>query len=62
MKSVDQIQDKPLECPVTHKGRTKFKIWLNRFGIIGFLFFLIKGIIWLAIFIFGVEFFKNIFE
>lgn len=32
---------------------SKFKIWFKRFGIIGFLFFLIKGLVWLAIF-FGV--------
>jgi hypothetical protein len=24
--------------------------WLKRFGVAGFLFFLIKGLIWLAIF------------
>ena len=28
----------------------KFKTWIKRIGIIGFLFFLIKGLIWLAIF------------
>ena len=28
-------------------------IWLKRLGVIGFLFFLIKGLIWLAIF-FGI--------
>ncbi|MFT5820108.1 MAG: hypothetical protein ACI8ZM_001342 [Crocinitomix sp.] len=27
--------------------------WLKRIGVVGFLFFLIKGLIWLAIF-FGV--------
>jgi hypothetical protein len=38
-----------------HNGRcmTKFKIWIKRVGIIGFLFFLIKGLVWLALF-FGV--------
>ncbi len=30
----------------------KFKLWIKRIGIIGFLFFLVKGLIWLAI-IFG---------
>ena len=30
----------------------KFKLWIKRIGIIGFLFFLIKGLIWLAV-IFG---------
>jgi hypothetical protein len=36
-----------------------FKIWLKRLGIIGLLFFLIKGLVWLAIF-FGLG--KLIFE
>lgn len=29
----------------------KFKYWLKRLGIAGFLFFFIKGLIWLAIFL-----------
>ncbi len=29
---------------------SKFKTWLKRLGIAGFLFFLIKGLIWLAVF------------
>ncbi|MVN89936.1 hypothetical protein [Mucilaginibacter aquatilis] len=29
------------------------KTWLKRLGVAGFLFFLIKGLIWLAIFFFG---------
>ncbi len=29
---------------------SKFKKWFKRIGIIGFLFFLIKGLVWLAIF------------
>lgn len=24
--------------------------WIRRFGVVGFLFFLIKGLVWLAIF------------
>jgi hypothetical protein len=31
---------------------SKFRSWLNRIGLIGFLFFLIKGLIWLFIFLF----------
>ena len=58
MKSAEQIQDRPLECPVSHKGRSKFRLWMKRVGVIGFIFFLVKGLIWLAIFIFGIEFFK----
>ena len=30
---------------------TKTKIWLKRLGIGGFLFFLIKGLIWLVVFL-----------
>lgn len=30
-----------------------FKVWFKRIGVIGFLFFLIKGLVWLAIF-FGI--------
>jgi hypothetical protein len=29
----------------------KFRIWLKRIGIIGVLFFFIKGLVWLAIFL-----------
>ncbi len=28
----------------------KFKVFLKRFGLIGFLFFFVKGLVWLAIF------------
>lgn len=31
------------------------KTWLKRIGWAGFLFFLIKGLIWLAVIYFGVE-------
>jgi len=30
---------------------TKTKLWLKRLGIGGFLFFLIKGLIWLGVFL-----------
>jgi len=42
-KEIESLQDKPLECPVSVKGRSKFKIWMKRLGVAGFLFFLIKG-------------------
>jgi hypothetical protein len=29
----------------------KLRIWIKRVGIIGFLFFLLKGLIWVAIFL-----------
>jgi len=28
----------------------KVKTWLKRIGIIGFIFFLVKGLIWIAVF------------
>ena len=28
----------------------KIKLWLKRMGVAGFLFFLIKGLVWIAIF------------
>ena len=31
----------------------KWKIWLKRVGVAGFMFFLIKGLVWLAIFAFA---------
>jgi hypothetical protein len=27
----------------------KWKLWLKRVGVVGFLFFLIKGLIWIGI-------------
>ncbi len=49
MQIKENIQDKPLECPVSVKGRNRFKLWLKRVGVVGFLFFLIKGLLWLII-------------
>ena len=34
------------------EGKNKLISWLKKLGWIGFLFFLIKGLIWLAIFYF----------
>jgi len=31
--------------------KRNFKTWLKRLGLAGFLFFLIKGLIWLALFL-----------
>jgi hypothetical protein len=33
-------------------GKEKIKVWIRKIGIAGLLFFLIKGLIWLAV-IFG---------
>ena len=32
------------------------KNWLKRLGVLGFLFFLIKGMVWLFVFYFGFKF------
>ncbi len=32
-------------------GKTKFTRWLKRVGVAGFLFFLIKGLVWIGIFL-----------
>lgn len=32
-----------------NKKQTQLKFWLKRIGFVGFLFFLIKGLIWLAL-------------
>lgn len=29
----------------------RFKLWLKRLGVAGFLFFFIKGLVWIAIFV-----------
>ena len=29
--------------------KNKWKLWLKRVGVLGFLFFLIKGLIWIVI-------------
>jgi len=40
----------------------KFKLWLKRIGVVGFLFFLIKGLIWLAIFAGAGKWIKGLFD
>jgi hypothetical protein len=34
-------------------GSNKFKFWLKRIGLIGFLFFLIKGLVWIGVAVFA---------
>jgi len=34
--------------PPVEKG-SRFKIWIKRMGVAGFLFFLLKGIAWLVV-------------
>ena len=34
---------------MTRAQKEKFKTWMKRLGFWGFLFFLVKGLLWLAI-------------
>ncbi len=48
----DQLQNNTE--PVAEKKKVKgLKKWLKRFGIAGFWFFLIKGLLWIVVFIAG---------
>lgn len=38
------------------KNKTPAAKWIKRFGVAGFLFFFIKGLLWLAV-IFGASYF-----
>lgn len=31
------------------KKESKFRFWLKRAGVVGFLFFLIKGLVWIGV-------------
>ncbi len=42
----------PTTAPAV-KSPTKFSRWFKRIGLLGFLFFLVKGLIWLAV-LFGI--------
>jgi hypothetical protein len=46
---IHKEQPAELTCPISKTGQKSFKTWAKRFGWIGFFFFLIKGIIWLAV-------------
>jgi hypothetical protein len=46
---IDNVKEKPLQCPVPHKERGKVMAWIKKIGVAGFFFFLIKGLLWLII-------------
>lgn len=48
---MEKTQEVNTETPTTTDS--KWKKWLKRVGVAGFMFFLIKGLIWLAIFYYG---------
>jgi len=37
----------------SHSRQPRLVTWVKRFGLAGFLFFLVKGLIWLAVFAFA---------
>ena len=46
------MENKPVTEDTKKKG---LMVWLKRLGVAGFLFFLIKGLIWIAIFYGGLK-------
>lgn len=34
------------------KPKGRLKLWLKRIGVAGFFFFLIKGLVWIGVFVF----------
>lgn len=34
---------------------SKWRKYFKKFGVVGFLFFFIKGLVWIAIFVFGAK-------
>jgi len=41
--------------PIKKSSSKGLKSWLKRIGLLGFLFFLIKGLVWLAVFYYGFQ-------
>lgn len=39
----------------TENKNNKLKRWLKRIGLAGFLFFFIKGLVWIGIFVFAAK-------
>ncbi len=51
-EALDSSPEVVEEMPVKKRG---FRVWLKRLGVLGFLFFLLKGIAWLFVFWGGVR-------
>jgi len=49
MNQTQKAIEKPLECPISKKGRNSFISWVKKLGVAGFVFFLLKGLLWLII-------------
>ncbi|HMU98776.1 MAG TPA: alanyl-tRNA synthetase [Chitinophagales bacterium] len=41
--------------PNEDSNKSKISSYIKKIGVLGFLFFLVKGLIWIAIFVFGVK-------
>ncbi|MBL7719191.1 MAG: alanyl-tRNA synthetase [Flavipsychrobacter sp.] len=39
-----------MEAPQQPAPKSKWKLWLKRVGFWGFMFFLVKGLVWIAVF------------
>jgi hypothetical protein len=59
---MEDINNKVVSAPVSGGEKRHFRQWLKRLGVAGFLFFLVKGLIWLVIFYFGTEFITKLFN
>lgn len=49
MEVINKTNTKPLECPVPHGKRWKWLGYIKKLGFWGFMFFLVKGLLWLII-------------
>ncbi|WP_300666399.1 hypothetical protein [Fluviicola sp.] len=46
-------EEKQTSTQLSEDKASKRKKWLKRFGLAGFLFFLIKGLVWIAVGLFA---------
>lgn len=47
---MEEIQEKLSIEETLEKDQSKVKLWLKRMGFAGFMFFFLKGLVWLAVF------------
>ncbi|MEO8085753.1 MAG: hypothetical protein ABI763_02975 [Bacteroidota bacterium] len=53
-----QLSREVINIPEICSMNPEEKSWIKRIGIVGFMFFFIKGLLWLAAFYFGFRFFE----
>ncbi len=49
MESAAESDENASAGPVSRPEPTGWRSWLRRFGVLGFLFFFIKGLLWLTV-------------